>query len=90
MKKALITGITGQDGSYLSEFLLVKGHEVHGVVRRASISNTARIDHLMGKLRLHEATLSDSPYSPYAAAKQYGFWIAKERREAYLKRKRCA
>lgn len=49
MKKALITGITGQDGSYLAEFLLEKGYEVHGIVRRASISNTARIDHLIEK-----------------------------------------
>ena len=46
---ALITGITGQDGSYLAEFLLEKGYEVHGIVRRASISNTARIDHLIEK-----------------------------------------
>ena len=46
-KVALITGITGQDGSYLAEFLLEKGYEVHGIVRRASISNTARIDHLI-------------------------------------------
>jgi len=45
-KKALITGITGQDGSYLSELLLNKGYEVHGVVRRASVFNTDRIDHL--------------------------------------------
>ena len=45
-KKALITGITGQDGSYLTEFLLNKGYEVHGVVRRASVFNTDRIDHL--------------------------------------------
>ena len=50
MKKALITGITGQDGSYLAEFLLEKGYEVHGIVRRASISNTARIDHLIEKM----------------------------------------
>ena len=48
-KIALITGITGQDGSYLAEFLLEKGYEVHGIVRRASISNTARIDHLIEK-----------------------------------------
>ena len=48
-KVALITGITGQDGSYLAEFLLEKGYEVHGIVRRASISNTARIDHLIEK-----------------------------------------
>ena len=167
MKKALITGVTGQDGSYLAEFLLEKGYEVHGITRRASISNTARIDHLMGKIKLHDGDLSDSssliriigltqpdeiynlaaqshvqvsfdvpeysgdvdalgvlrileacrilgltkktkvyqastselfgkveevpqrettpfhPYSPYAVAKQYGFWIVKEYREAY-------
>jgi len=169
MKKALITGITGQDGSYLAEFLLDKGYEVHGVIRRASISNTRRIDHLIKKnaVSLHEGDLSDSssliriislvqpdeiynlaaqshvqvsfdvpeysgdvdalgvlrvleavrilgltektriyqastselygkveeipqrettpfhPYSPYAVAKQYGFWITKEYREAY-------
>ena len=166
-KVALITGITGQDGSYLAEFLLEKGYEVHGIPRRASISNTARIDHLMGKIRLHDGDLTDSssliriislvqpdeiynlaaqshvqvsfdvpeysgdvdalgvlrileacrilgltkktkvyqastselygkveevpqrettpfhPYSPYAVAKQYGFWITKEYREAY-------
>lgn len=169
MKKALITGITGQDGSYLAEFLLEKGYEVHGVVRRASISNTARIDHLIEKdaIALHDGDLSDSsglirlvneirpdeiynlaaqshvqvsfdapeysgdvdalgvlrileavrvcgltktckvyqastselygkveevpqrettpfhPYSPYAVAKQYGFWMVKEYRDAY-------
>lgn len=169
MKKALITGITGQDGSYLAEFLLEKGYEVHGVTRRASISNTLRIDHLIleNAIRLHDGDLSDSssliriinlvqpdeiynlaaqshvqvsfdvpeysgdvdaigvlrileavrilgliektkiyqastselygkveeipqneitpfhPYSPYAVAKQYGFWITKEYREAY-------
>ena len=169
MKKALITGITGQDGSYLAEFLLEKGYEVHGVTRRASISNTARIDHLIAQnqIALHDGDLSDStslihiigevqpdeiynlaaqshvqvsfdvpeysgdvdaigvlrileavkilglanktkiyqastselygkveevpqsettpfhPYSPYAIAKQYGFWMIKEYREAY-------
>ena len=169
MKKALITGITGQDGSYLAEFLLEKGYEVHGIVRRASISNTARIDHLLEQhsITLHDGDLSDSsgliriigelqpdeiynlaaqshvqvsfdapeysgdvdalgvlrvleavrvcglvkktmvyqastselygkveevpqrettpfhPYSPYAVAKQYGFWMVKEYREAY-------
>ncbi len=46
MKKALITGITGQDGSYLTEFLLARGYEVHGLIRRASTFNTDRIDHL--------------------------------------------
>lgn len=169
MKKALITGITGQDGSYLAEFLLEKGYEVHGIIRRASFSNTARIDHLIAAkaVTLHEGDLSDSssliriinlvqpdeiynlaaqshvqvsfdvpeyscdvdalgvlrileavrilgliektkiyqastselygkvtespqkettpfyPYSPYAVAKQYGFWIVKEYRTAY-------
>ena len=62
MKRALITGITGQDGSYLAEFLLGKGYEVHGIVRRASISNTARIDHLIaaGSITLHDGDLTDS------------------------------
>lgn len=169
MKTALITGITGQDGSYLAEFLLEKGYEVHGIVRRASITNTSRIDHLLAEkqITLHDGDLTDSssliriinlvkpdeiynlaaqshvqvsfdvpeysgdvdalgvlrileavrilgmtetcriyqastselygkveevpqrettpfhPYSPYAVAKQYGFWITKEYREAY-------
>lgn len=167
MKKALITGITGQDGSYLAEFLLEKGYEVHGIVRRASISNLGRIEHILGKITLHDGDLSDSssliriiglvvpdeiynlaaqshvqvsfdvpeysgdvdalgvlrileacrmlnltkktkiyqastselygkveeipqsettpfhPYSPYAVAKQYGYWIVKEYRDAY-------
>ncbi len=169
MKKALITGITGQDGSYLAEFLLEKGYEVHGIVRRSSLSNTLKIDHLLARkaITLHEGDLTDSssliriinlvqpdeiynlaaqshvqvsfdvpeysgdvdalgvlrvleavrilgltqktriyqastselfgkveeipqrettpfhPYSPYAVAKQYGFWITKEYREAY-------
>lgn len=166
-KKALITGITGQDGSYLAEFLLEKNYEVHGIVRRASITNTSRIDHIINNITLHDGDLSDSssliriigeikpdevynlaaqshvqvsfdvpeysgdvdalgvlrileacrilglekktkiyqastselfgkveevpqcettpfhPYSPYAVAKQYGFWITKEYREAY-------
>ena len=62
MKKALITGITGQDGSFLAEFLLEKGYEVHGIVRRASISNTARIDHLIEKnaITLHDGDLNDA------------------------------
>lgn len=167
MKKALITGITGQDGSYLAEFLLGKGYEVHGIVRRSSSHTTDRIDHIIARLSIHEGDLSDSssiirvmaevrpdevynlaaqshvgtsfdvpeysgdvdalgtlrvleavrilglqkstkvyqastselygkveevpqnertpfhPYSPYAVAKQYGFWITKEYREAY-------
>ena len=62
MKKALITGITGQDGSFLAELLLEKGYEVHGIVRRASISNTARIDHLLARnaVALHEGDLTDT------------------------------
>ena len=166
-KVALITGITGQDGSYLAEFLLDKGYEVHGIHRRSSISNMGRIEHLLGRVTLHDGDLADSsslirivgltqpdeiynlaaqshvqvsfdvpeysgdvdalgvlrileavrilgltkktrvyqastselfgkveeipqrettpfhPYSPYAVAKQYGFWITKEYREAY-------
>lgn len=60
-KTALITGITGQDGSYMAELLLEKGYQVHGVVRRASVSNTARIDHLIssGAVILHDGDLTD-------------------------------
>ena len=131
MKTALITGITGQDGSYLAEFLLEKGYDVHGTIRRSSVDYRERIAHLEGKphFHLHYADLGDSmsvlgvigkvrpdeiynlaaqshvqvsfdspeftadvdaventpfhPYSPYAVAKQYGFWIVKEYREAY-------
>lgn len=168
-KKALITGVTGQDGSYLAELLLEKGYEVHGMVRRSSVEKRERIDHLEGNpnFTVHYGDLSDSlslvrligsikpdeiynlaaqshvgvsfdvpeytadvvatgvlrvleavricglektcriyqastselygkveevpqrettpfhPYSPYAVAKQYGFWIVKEYREAY-------
>jgi len=67
MKKALITGITGQDGSFLAEFLLEKGYEVHGIIRRSSSFNTARIEHLYQdphvrntKLFLHYGDLTDS------------------------------
>ena len=60
MKKALITGITGQDGSYLAELLLKKGYEVHGIVRRASLINTHRIDHIYEKLNLHYGDLTDA------------------------------
>ena len=67
MKKALITGITGQDGSYLADFLLKKGYEVHGIKRRASSFNTDRIDYLYQdpheqevKFRLHYGDLADS------------------------------
>ena len=60
MKKALITGITGQDGSYLAELLLEKGYEVHGMTRRASLPNTERIAHLLDQITLHDGDLSDS------------------------------
>jgi GDPmannose 4,6-dehydratase len=67
MKKALITGITGQDGAYLAELLLSKGYEVHGIKRRSSLINTQRIDHLYADLHeddvrfiLHYGDLSDS------------------------------
>lgn len=169
MKKALITGVTGQDGSYLAEFLLEKGYEVHGMIRRSSVDYRERISHLEGtaNFHLHYGDLADSmslvaligsirpdeiynlaaqshvqvsfdvpeytadvvatgvlrvleavrlcgltkqckiyqastselygkveevpqrettpfhPYSPYAVAKQYGYWIVKEYREAY-------
>jgi GDPmannose 4,6-dehydratase len=59
MKKALITGITGQDGSYLAEFLLEKGYEVHGMVRRSSTEKFERIDHILDKITLHQADLLD-------------------------------
>ena len=167
MKKALITGITGQDGSFLAELLLAKGYEVHGLVRRSAEHTTGRIDHILDKLHIHEGDLSDSsclirlvgdiqpdeiynlaaqshvqvsfdapeytgdvdaigvlrlleaahichlekktkiyqastselygkveevpqnentpfhPFSPYAVAKQYGFWMMREYRDAY-------
>ena len=67
LKKAFITGITGQDGSYLTEFLHHKGYEVHGLIRRSSTFNTQRIDHLFQdphsqdkKLILHYGDMSDS------------------------------
>ena len=166
-KIALITGITGQDGSYLAELLLEKGYEVHGILRRSSTSNTGRIERLLNKITLHYGDMTDSasliriinlirpdeiynlaaqshvqtsydvpeysgnvnalgalrileavrmlgltektkfyqastselfgkveevpqsettpfhPFNPYAVAKQYGFWITKEYREAY-------
>jgi GDPmannose 4,6-dehydratase len=60
MRRALITGITGQDGSYLAELLLEKGYEVHGLVRRASTFNTQRIDHIRDRVVLHYGDLVDS------------------------------
>ena len=60
MKIALITGITGQDGSYLAELLLEKGYEVHGIVRRSSMINTHRIDHIYDSITLHYGDLTDA------------------------------
>jgi len=60
MKIALITGITGQDGSYLAEFLLDKGYEVHGIIRRSSLINTHRINHIYDKINLHYGDLTDA------------------------------
>ena len=61
MKKALITGITGQDGSYLTELLLEKNYKVHGIIRRSSSFNTGRIDHLYDhpNLKLHYGDMTD-------------------------------
>ena len=65
MKKAFLTGVTGQDGSYLAELLLEKGYEVHSIMRRASVFTSARIDHLVGKEnfiihRIHQLCLIKS------------------------------
>ena len=62
MKKAFLTGVTGQDGSYLAELLLEKGYEVHSIMRRASVFTSARIDHLVGKENfiIHHGDLADS------------------------------
>src|SRR5271157_5640611 len=59
MKKAIITGITGQDGSYLADLLLAQGYAVHGMVRRASTETFDRINHLVGRVTLHQADLLD-------------------------------
>ena len=71
-KTALITGVTGQDGSYLVQLLLDKGYMVYGIKRRSSSFNTQRIDHLY-----------QDPHSPYAVAKLYAYWITVNYREAY-------
>src|SRR5436309_3511585 len=99
MKKAIITGITGQDGSYLAELLLEKGYEVHGLVRRSSTESFERIAHLTGRVRLHQASSSEMfgkvqqvpqseatpfyPRSPYGVAKVYGHFITVNYRESY-------
>ena len=67
MKVALITGITGQDGSYLAELLLSKGYEVHGIVRRSSLINTHRIDHIYNRINLHYGDLTCLLYTSDAA-----------------------
>ena len=63
MKKALITGVTGQDGSYLAELLLEKGYEVHGIKRRASLFNTERVDHIY-----HDPHTSGKNFTPALTA----------------------
>ena len=68
-KIAFITGITGQDGSYMAEFLLEKGYEVHGLVRRSSTFNTQRIDAIRDKLTLHYGDMTD-PFSLLWALKK--------------------
>lgn len=62
MKSALITGCTGQDGSYLAEHLLGKGYRVHGIIRRSSSFNTGRIDHIFDRLCLHHGDVTDAPF----------------------------
>lgn len=83
MKKALITGVTGQDGSYLAEFLLKNGYEVHGMIRRSSSFNTWRVDHLCGDIHekdhfiLHYGDLTDGQprrmLDVSKAKKEFGF-----------------
>ena len=79
-KVALITGVTGQDGAYLSELLLNKGYEVHGIKRRASLFNTDRIDHLYQdphvdhqRFKLHYGDLIDSHSTPAFSSSVVGF-----------------
>ncbi len=64
MKKALILGVTGQDGSYLAELLLEKGYEVHGFIRKSATGNTKNIDHIIDKMQIHRGDLAD-PTSLY-------------------------
>ena len=80
MRKALITGVTGQDGSYLSEFLLEKGYEIHGIIRRSSVDYRERIAHLEGRqnFHLHYGDLGDSmslvKWSAWCARTKYTIW----------------
>jgi GDP-D-mannose dehydratase len=93
MKRALITGITGQDGSYLAELLLAKGYKVHGVIRRSSSFHTGRIDHLYcdphiaeSRLSLHYGNLADPVQMVQlvcACAKAYAYWLTVNYRDAY-------
>src|SRR5205807_1690579 len=81
-RSALITGITGQDGSYLAELLLEKGYDVHGMVRRASTEKFDRIEHIRDRITLHQGDLLDHR-SLYGVAKAYGHFITVNYRESY-------
>ena len=81
-KVALITGITGQDGSYLADLLLEKGYEVHGIVRRASLINTHRIDHIYNDLHLHYGDLTDAT-NIIGVIKKIELWDKKELKKSY-------
>ena len=80
MKLAFITGITGQDGSYLAEFLLEKNYKVFGIQRRTSLFNTSRIDHIRNKLTMRYGDMSDGSglsryiHTIYRIIKVWGFW----------------
>src|SRR5918992_1059435 len=78
-KVALITGVTGQDGAYLAEFLLAKGYVVHGIKRRTSLFNTERIDHLYQDPHVRNRRF----ILHYGVAKLYAYWITVNYREAY-------
>ena len=101
MKKALITGITGQDGSYLAEFLLDKGYEVHGIKRRASSLNTQRVDHIYedphvtnARFKLHYGDLTDTSnltrlirdIEPYQNMKDRGWITSRSQHREFLRR----
>ena len=86
MKKAIITGITGQDGSYLAEWLLEKGYEVHGIVRRSSTETFERIAHLTSRIRLHQADLlgADLHAADLTSADLHGAVLIADLEEANL------
>ena len=76
-KSALVTGITGQDGSYLAEFLLGKGYRVCGMVRRSSTDTFQRIEHIRNKIELHQADLLDQTSIAHVLAEvQHGLWLS--------------